>query len=474
MSSLAADLKKRLPQPQRSLAGRLVWLAAIWSVVALIATGIGLSAFFDRAATDRFDQRLAADADDLYAGTSINPDGSVAAPFLIDVRATRAYSGKYWQIAEERPDGTVHALPDARSRSIFDADDLPMPARELARMKATPKGRIYYSAPGPHDQPLRIAAMQRVLAGRAAPVIFMTAEDRSTIDRDVRRFTVTTAVALVLLGAGLVSAVILQVRVGLRPLFEMGRDVARVRKGGAERLTRPYPRELAPLAGELNALLDHNQEVVERQRTHVGNLAHALKTPISVMLSEADGRTDPMAEVVRRQAELMRGQVEHHLRRARAAARSQSAGERTAVAPVMDELARTLDRIYGGKGVDIDWDAPTDLAFQGERQDLLEMAGNLMENACKYSHGQVVATAEALGEGALRITIRDDGPGLAPEARDAALKRGQRFDETAPGSGLGLAIVDELARAYGGALVLGEATALGGLQVELTLPRAAA
>ena len=160
-------------------------------------------------------------------------------------------------------------------------------------------------------------------------MIFLAAEDRSSINRDVRGFVAATALAFILLGAGLMAAVVIQVRVGLRPLFDLRREVADVRRGKAARLVDTYPSELTPLAQELNALVVHNQETVERQRTHVGNLAHALKTPISVMMTESSQRPGPLAEVVGRQADVMRQQVDHHLRRARAAARSQGSGERT-------------------------------------------------------------------------------------------------------------------------------------------------
>ena len=265
----------------------------------------------------------------------------------------------------------------------------------------------------------------------------------------------------------------MQVVVGLTPLFAMRREVAGVRQGKAQRLAGAYPRELAPLASELNALLDHNQEVVERQRTHVGNLAHALKTPISVMLAEADRDPSPLAAVVDRQAEAMRRQVEHHLRRARAAARSQGSGERTPVAEVLDELSRTLERIFQARGVDIDWEADDGLAFLGERQDLQEIAGNLLENACKFCHGRVRVNAEPAAPGRLQLTVEDDGPGLDEAQGAEVLKRGARLDESAPGSGLGLSIVDELARAYGGSLTLSR-SGLGGLRVDLDLPSAEA
>ena len=459
------------PRPaRRSLVWRLVWLAAAWSVAVLLFTGVALVAFFDHAAVSRLDRDLQADAENLFSGASVGADGQVAAPPLTDDRALRPFTGHFWQIGEPRADGRVHAFPGSRSRSMWDGEDLPSPPPVAARLARKPSGYVAYNGVW-HGLPVRVVAMQRYLSGHAGPVVFSTAEDRGVIDKDVRRFALTGLVTLLLMGAGLVAAVVLQVRVGLRPLFRMGRDVARVRQGGAERLPLgAYPVELSPLAGELNALMDHNREVVERQRTHVGNLAHALKTPISVMLSEAERQPGPLAEVVARQAQAMQGQVDHHLRRARAAARV-GGGERTAVALVLDELARTLDRIYARRGVDIAWEAPEGLAFLGERQDLLEMVGNLLENACKYSGGEVQADARP-ADGGLLVAIDDDGPGLAPDQREAALQRGRRLDERGPGSGLGLSIVDELARAYGGSLRL-EGSALGGLRVELRLPRAA-
>jgi signal transduction histidine kinase len=277
-------------------------------------------------------------------------------------------------------------------------------------------------------------------------------------------------VALLVLAGMLIAGVLLQVRVGLGPLFSLQREVAAVRQGKADRLRGAYPAELDPLASELNALVAHNQDVVERQRTHVGNLAHALKTPLSVMAAEAQARPGPLADVVARQTDTMRQQVDHHLRRARAAARPQGGGERTEVAGVLDELVRTLDRIFRDKGVDIDWEAPDDLFFHGERQDFLELAGNVMENACKWCRGRVRVDAAPMGA-QLRLVIEDDGPGLAAEDRGEVLQRGARLDESAPGSGLGLSIVDELAKAYGGSLAMADSV-LGGLKVTLMLPRA--
>ena len=457
------------PRRRPSLVRRLILLAAGWSVVALLVTGILLTTAFHQASLRRFDLVLSDVTQGLLAGSTVQ-DGQVVAPLLTDARALRVYSGRYWQIAEHARGGKMHPL--VRSRSLFD-QELNVAPDTLASVAAAPGKEFYYDTRGPLGQPLRAMAMQVSLPGRTAPVILMAAEDRSPLDAEARRFAFLTAAALVILGAGILIAVVVQVRVGLRPLFDLRREVSNVRKGKTDRLEGAYPEELEPLAVELNALVAHNQEVVERQRTHVGNLAHALKTPLSVMLTEASQQPGPLAAIVSHQAELMRGQVDHHLRRARAAARAQAMGERTAVEPVLDELASTIERVVLPKAVTIDWRCPEDLCFRGEKQDLLELAGNVIENAGKWCKSKVRVNAAPTGPEQLLLTVEDDGPGLPPEKRDEVLKRGARLDESAPGSGLGLAIVDELARAYGGSLSLGD-SAMGGLKVELTLPRAEA
>ena len=452
-----------------SLVGRLIWLAAGWSLALLILTGVGLSVVFYRSAQTEFDQSLSEDIDTLFSGSVVTPQGQLFAPTITDARSERAYSGKYWELAEFGGDGRLHVAGpegDQRSRSLFDQDIAYPP--DLSRRVAAAHGHlVFYETTGPEQQRLRVAVRETRIKDYPRPVIFLVAQDHGHIDQDLRGFAVITAAALLLLGAGLIAAVFVQVRVGLDPLFGMGREIADVRIGERSRLSESHPSELAPLAHELNALLDHNREVVERQRTHVGNLAHALKTPISVMLAEARSTPGPLAEVVERQAAAMQGQVEYHLRRARAAARSAAAGERTSVAEVLDDLARMLARVFPDG--EIEWDADDDLFFLGERQDLQEMAGNLMENACKWRTRRVRASAALTAPGRLRLTVEDDGPGLPAEARDTALKRGQRLDETTPGSGLGLSIVSELATAYGGALTLGDSR-LGGLRIDLDLP----
>ncbi|MGZ5829747.1 MAG: ATP-binding protein, partial [Xanthobacteraceae bacterium] len=264
-----------------------------------------------------------------------------------------------------------------------------------------------------------------------------------------------------------------QVRFGLAPLKRISEALAAIRAGTAERLVGRFPVEIEPLARETNALIDANREIVERARTHVGNLAHALKTPLSVMVNEAGARTDdPLAQKVLEQADIMSDQVARHLERARLAARTAVVATVTDVLPAVSALARTMEKIYDARGIAIDVNAPTPVRFRGEQPDLEEMAGNLLDNACKWAQSRV--SVEVIPElngvtPTLRIIVDDDGPGLTAEEREQVARRGRRLDETKPGSGLGLSIVVELAGLYGGSLTLGNAP-IGGLRAELVLP----
>lgn len=434
----------------------------------LIVTGAALSSFFQRAALEQFQQTVNDIAEGLYAGTTVQKDGTVSPPPYTDARAMRTYSGRYWQIAEPAP-GDIRPL--TRSLSLWTDKRIEPPPGGVERLATTMGKPVFYDTKGPQGEPLRAAAIMALVPGRTEPLIFMAAQDRRPVDHAARQFATLTAFALVALGLGIVVAVFLQVRFGLQPLFGLGREIAEVRKGKVQRLVGVYPREIAPVADEMNALLEHNTEVVERQRTHVGNLAHALKTPLAVITGEAERHPGELAETVRAQAAIMKGQVDHHLKRARAAVRAQALGERTLVDPAIDELATMLERVFQDKGVEIDWRAPEDLCFLGEKQDLLEIIGNLMENACKWSKRRVRIAAEPTGAGRFRLSVEDDGPGLPDDKRAEMLKRGVRLDETAPGTGLGLSIVDELARAYGGKVSL-DRSAMGGLKVDVDLPQA--
>ncbi|NJO38223.1 MAG: sensor histidine kinase [Rhizobiales bacterium] len=321
---------------------------------------------------------------------------------------------------------------------------------------------------GPSGQALRVLVRPILLPGQDRPYWYAVAGDESELRGPKNRFDGLLALTLAMLFAGVLAAILIQVRFGLQPLFRIQRALSAIRSGESRRLEGAYPSEIQPLAHELNALIDHSETLIERAQTHVGNLAHGLKTPLSVLANEVRGKDTPLGQLVERQTTLMRQQVEHHLSRARAAATSNILGARSEVGPVLDDLQRTLGRIHEERAIAIEVACQPSLVFRGARHDLEEMLGNLMDNACKWAKSRVQVQAERHGD-RIMLTIEDDGDGLPPSKREEVLKRGRRLDESVPGTGLGLSIVVDLASLYGGSLALGDA-ALGGLSATLQLP----
>jgi signal transduction histidine kinase len=294
------------------------------------------------------------------------------------------------------------------------------------------------------------------------------AGETSEIDAAVRSFNKTLFWSLGLLGVGLLVALLIQIRFGLQPLRRIRQAIIAVRTGRAQRLEGEFPVEIEPLSNELNVLIEHNAAVLERARTQVSNLAHALKTPLSVLANESNAAEGPLAETVKRQTISMRRQIDHYLARARTAAAARVLGVRTEVDAVTEDLRRTLERIHIDRRIRIETRVPMGLGFRGEREDLEEMLGNLADNACKWAKSHVVIAARREGNH-IQFIVDDDGPGVPPEQRDALFHRGKRLDESVPGSGHGLAIVREVAELYGGSVTLGTAPG-GGLRAMLSLP----
>ena len=328
---------------------------------------------------------------------------------------------------------------------------------------------------GPDGELLRIRFIDVTLPDlpvHSPPVRFAVAARVSELKTELRPFNLALVWSLGVLGLGLGVAVAIQVRVGLQPLRRIRAALNNIRQGRAEHLEGDWPTEVQPLVKELDALLEHNADVLDRARTHVGNLAHALKTPLAVLTNEVSRKGGPRTDAIDRQVEAMHRWIDHYLARARAAATGTVLGARTAVLPVVEDLKRTLLRIHADKALTIGIAAgDRTAAFRGEHQDLEEMLGNLMDNACKWAEVEVSLSVTAEAE-RLIIVIDDDGPGLAPGQREEAMGRGKRLDESSPGSGLGLAIVADIAALYGGELKL-EESPVGGLRTVLLLPLAA-
>ena len=443
-----------------SLAARLIATAAIWTMLGLAVGGLVLSAAFRSAALGNFDAALRTDLDGLIvAARPVNGQLALEDRFL-NASFSRVYSGRYFEIAPEKPG----AAPLLSSRSLFGA--------RLDPSFTTTQGAFSWGeTDGPDNQHLRVVRQRIEFAGPDGVRAFRitVAGDMATLDAQVDTFNGLLIISFVLLGAGLVIAIFLQVRIGLLPLRRVSEALARIRDGRAQSLEGEFPKEIAPLASELNSLIAHSAEVVARARTHVSNLAHFLKTPLSVLASEADAAgASPLADQVRRQVFTMRRQVDHYLTRARAAGNVSALGNRTLAEPVLTDLTRVLSRIHQTRGIEIELTCAPDLYFRGERQDLEEMAGNLIDNACKWAKSMVHVTARR-ESGKLVLDVEDDGPGLSPAERQKVGTRGERLDESVPGSGLGLAIVRDISKLYGGFFVL-DASPRGGLLARLTLP----
>jgi signal transduction histidine kinase len=450
-----------------SLAFRLFASAAVWTLVVLPATAFILVSLYRQAVEKNFDARLNVYLTSLVASTT---QGGATAPkeptHLGEPVFGIPFSGWYWQIkplnGATRPEFVSDSLLD-QQLTLPSQSDVP-PDKSLTR-------RAYAS--GPEGQRLRVVEREIKLAGPlSTPYSYAVAGDAGEIERDLAEFTTMLIAALAVLGLGLVAATFFQVRFGLSPLRAMRQNLADIRSGAAERLDGEQPDEIRPLQQELNALIQSNREIVDRARTHVGNLAHALKTPLSVISNEARTQQGPLASKVIEQAEIMRTHITHHLDRARVAARSSVIGDTADVDQVLLALKRTLDRIYEERGLDVEVASAAGLKFQGEKQDFEEMVGNLLDNACKWASSRVKVEARRGAAGQRFIVIvDDDGPGLTEAERARVVKRGQRLDESKPGSGLGLSIVADLAHLYKGRFEL-EPSPEGGLRARLELPAA--
>ncbi len=450
-----------------SLALRLFLSATVWTVLILVATGLVLSSLSRQAVERAFDRRL-----NVYLKSLI---ADVASPEIPNERVGQTIgeplfdlplSGWYWSVSDLDP----KKQDIYSSRSLWDGV---LPRLQDMEIEQGSDGIRKTYVPGQEDQRLRI--IERAIdLGAEGRFLVAVAGDASEIDEEIVAFDRTLAMTFAALAAVLLLTTLFQVQFGLAPLKRITAGLAAIRSGKAEKLEGSFPVEIEPLARETNALLDSNREIVERARTHVGNLAHALKTPLSVMVNEAGARPDdPLAAKVTEQTGIMRDQVARHLDRARLAARVAVVGTITDVVPVVQSLVRTMEKTHHGKDVAVALDMPGEARFRGERQDLEELVGNLVDNAFKWASARVAVEVgleqPEPGRRSVRIMVDDDGPGLTPAEREQVARRGRRLDETKPGSGLGLSIVVELAALYGGALNLGNSP-IGGLRAELVLP----
>jgi len=455
-----------------SLAFRLFVTAAAWVLVVLPIAGWIIFARYHHEVTTAFDTRIS------FLLTVVLSDATDEHP--VDAPAwpnnwgdglfELTHSGWYWQIKplDGKPGETL------RSRSLA-GDNLQVPSEH--NVEPNDKEIRWANLTGPGQQALRVAEQLYVFGANRYSVA--VAGKYSEVEDNIAAFRTQLIQALALAGIGLLAVTLFQIRFGLYPLSKVEQGLTAIRSGEAARLEGDLPAEIKPLQQALNTLLKSNQEIVERSRTHVGNLAHALKTPLAVLINEARGDPSPLARKVSEQADTMTGQVNLYLDRARMAARIGVIGRATEVRPVGESIIRALERIYRDKQLSYALDCPPGARFQGERQDLEEMLGNLLDNASKWARSSVSLVAATVpGSGSngaagnwLEIRVDDDGPGLTADQLAEPIARGRRLDETKPGSGLGHSIVADLAYCYNGRFELARSRS-GGLSARLTLPLA--
>jgi len=439
-----------------SLTRRMIVVAAAWIAALLLIGGFALDRVLSRSIVESFDNQLVFVLNSMIASSEIGPDGEVRfnrPP--ADQRFVEPYSGLYFQISGSGTDTFA-------SRSLWDR------RLRVSNTHADVKPHLYDTNEFGPDEPLRIAERDATLPGSKIRWRYQVAQSRETINDQIHKLRSTLFWSFLALGVGLLALAGLQTFYGLWPLRRIRLEVSDIRSGTRSRLGQDFPTEIRPLTEEINQLLAHSEEQAEEARRHAGNLAHALKTPLTVITNAATARSPDLVDTVCREASVMRRQVDHHLARARAIGRRASAQARATVWESLEAVQRAVDRLHENVTVDIAGNHQAQVRV--ERQDLDEMLGNLVDNAAKYGGGRVFVTVEP-NEDMVDILVEDDGPGIPEADRGSLFTRGARLDTTGkPGTGLGLAIVRDVAEIYGGRITLEESEDLGGLLARLTLP----
>ena len=435
----------------------MMLIAAGWITVLLLGGGIALDRTLTGLLERQFDEQLNYTLTAMIASAEIGPEGEVYfnRP-LGDQRFLEPNSGLYYQI-----DGEGH--DPYPSRSLWDR------TLDVGELKAWSEP-FYRDSDQFPDEPLRVVERTIKLPGSPVEWQFAVAGARGELDEQIRAIRSILVWSFVVLGLGLLLMAMLQTWYGLGPLRRVRRAIARIRTTGSNRVTDPLPQEVQPMVEELNALLAHSEKQAEEARTHAGNLAHALKTPLTVLTNAASAHAPDIDETVLREVATMRRQVDHHLARARAVGRRAMGHARTNVLEAVAGVERAVARLHPNVRFDT---AGSAALVAMERQDLDEILGNLIDNAAKYGGGSVFVTVDPEPAAALcSVQIEDDGLGISEADRAKLFSRGARLDTEKPGTGLGLAIVRDVVEIYGGKVELGESEDLGGLMVTLKLPRA--
>lgn len=438
--------------------------STVWAIVTLVVIFTLIATLYRQASERGFDSLLSAHLFNLIGSVGISDSGELTgSPDLGDLRFSEPNSGWYWSVlpASEGVTGERH------SSSM--TEEIPSPS--VAEVPFNSAFQRTYTIEGIHGEELQVFESEFVLDAKNRAARFRVMGNETELEAEIATFQRRLLTYLSLFGVGMISINAIAILFGLQPLRRVREALAMVREGTAQRLTGRFPTEIEPLANETNALIENNRRIVERSRTQVGNLAHSLKTPLAVLVNEGRALGGEKGRLIAEQTASMQKQIDHYLQRARVAAQRDSVVYRTPVAPLVGRMVRVMQKLNPAVGLSLSLPGE-DIVFAGEREDLEELLGNLLENAMKWAKSAVrVSLVGAPGdseEGLFEISIEDDGPGIPEEKAREALKRGRRLDETKPGTGLGLAIVADLVNEYGGTLAL-ERSGLGGLKAVVRL-----
>jgi len=441
----------------RRLTTRVISLSIFWIVLTLLATAFLLTWLYRDHIEQHYDAHVFTHVEELMAAVESGPDGN----FTLyrqptDPRFHRPNSGWYWQIlAADR----VLAKSDSLGENLLDVSSLNFE-----------ENHDMQEVIGPNGQTLRAQVVHMSHERIPEAITILATAPEVQIRDDVQDFLRHIMISFLLLALGLSVAVVVQVTVALRPLKAIKTAISDVHTGKFDRLPRDFPTDVQPVVDELNSLIDHNETLLKRARTQLADLAHAVKTPLTVIRNEARELESKQGQLILDQAHVMSGNIDHYLSRARISGQKGALGSRTSIKAVTEDLRFAVERMFKDRDITVELCSKGDCRFSGEVQDLEEMLGNLVENACKWARRTVEIRCRLDGD-RLTLTVEDDGPGIAQKDFENVLQRGHKLDEATPGHGQGLGIVKDIAELYGGSVRLGK-SAMGGLKAELELPAA--
>ncbi|ESZ51635.1 MULTISPECIES: ATP-binding protein [unclassified Mesorhizobium] len=444
----------------RSLAFRVIGFSTIWAILTLIVIFTLITTLYRQASERGFDSLLSAHLFNLIGSVGVSESGQLTgAPDLGDLRFSEPNSGWYWSVepASEGVHGNLHSSSMTTT----------IPSPTVAEVPFNSSFQRSYSTDGIGDEELQVFESEFVLDAKNRAARFRVMGNKTELEHEIATFQGRLLTYLSLFGVGMIAINAIAILLGLQPLRRVRNALAQVREGTAQRLDGQFPAEIEPLANETNALIENNKRIVERSRTQVGNLAHSLKTPLAVLINEGRALGGAKGQLIADQAASMQKQVDHYLQRARVAAQRDSVVYRTPVTPLVQRMVRVLQKLKPDVSLSLTLPA-ADIVFAGEREDLEELVGNLLDNAMKWARSTVAVSVTPAAAGLFELSIEDDGPGIPEDKARDVLKRGRRLDETKPGTGLGLAIVADLVNEYGGALAL-ERSTMGGLKAVVRL-----